>query len=86
MQQAQPVQPQVPMHLRLGPKTLPIEPEKPQVPPKKQRWQSGLRAERRQNRQQNFQDQNWKFNKRPHWNQSDENQSDYHNREEDNNQ
>ena len=46
LQQAQPAQPQVPMHLRLGPKTPPLEQQKQSVPPKKQKYQSGYRAEK----------------------------------------
>ena len=85
MQQAQPAPVQVPMHLRLGPKTPPLETEKPQIPPKRRRGQSGTRAERRQQRQRNYQEQNWKFDKRPRWNHDDENHPDHHKREEDDN-
>ena len=68
LQQAQPAQPQLPMHLRLGPKTPPPEPQTQNEPLKRRRGQSGQRADKR--RQKAFQRLDMGRNHR--WNHNDE--------------
>ena len=84
IQQTQPAQQaQIPMHLRLGPKTPPLAQTNPPGSPKKRRFQSGQRAKQRKPRHQEFHNQTWNLDRIPRWNPKEDSQSDYRSQEED---